>query len=1214
MQCSLPLACSVPHLPWRSAYDLPTVCWIAATVAAATRPRLPTLTAGLLMNNPTRRPAPVTLDDKYLAVDGRVLLSGIQAIVRLVLDQHRLDTSRGLNTGIFVSGYPGSPLGGLDIEFGRVRKLIDSDRIVFRAGLNEEIAATSVAGTQLLDFVPGRTRDGITGFWYGKNPGLDRAADAIRHGNIAGTAPLGGAVAWIGDDPACKSSTLPSGSELIASSLKMPLLVPSSVSELLTMGLHSVAMSRMSGLWTGLKIVADIADATATVDLSEIGVGVPVPDADRPIFTATLLGPDALKAEEHLHSIRLPLAMEYSRRVKLNRIVSGPEPARLGIVAGGAAYSTLVSALDRLGLTESDRCDLGIRIIKIGLMWPIDKDEVEMLLSGLEAVLVLEDKVSFLETQLKENLYGLTQRPRIIGKRDVDGRPLLPDYGVLTLDMVCGAILSLLPDHLVTDQLRSRLRQSNDRHVNRRHLSLQATSSLPVRTPYFCSGCPHNRSTQSDDEQLVGVGIGCHVMVTLDKDHRGTLLGLTQMGGEGAQWIGIAPFTNGDHFAQNLGDGTFFHSGSLAVRAAVAAKVTMTYKLLFNSAVAMTGGQTPEGQMLVPELTRWLALEGVTKTVVMTPQPRAYRRVGLDSTAEVRHRDELPVVEEELTHIQGVTVLLYDDACAAEERRLRKRGTLPPIPERVWINSRVCEGCGDCGQRSSCLSVVPVETEFGRKTAIHQGSCNQDFSCLKGNCPSFVVISPKRKRRQKRQATPTNVPPPPVRLHPPTSRTAGEDILIRMFGIGGTGVVTVSQVLQMACHIEGRHVAGLEQIGLAQKGGPVTSDIRISARPIEAALRSSKEAVDVVIAFDALSASTQANLSSLARGHTTVVVNTTPTATASMVRDPSIAYPAEHVIKTLRNGAGSDADVFIPAQRIAEQLFGEHLAANMLLVGAAYQQGCLPLGQETIEEAIRLNGTGVATNLLAFQWGRAAAIDLDGVLRSLDPETVPDPIESDALRLVDSKNTPKNIQKLVTRLVSELIRYQGTRYAETFLADVISASTIEEAATGNDQLPVTEIYAKQLFKLLAYKDEYEVARLHLDSIELDRLSAEFGDAVRTRVLLHPPLLKRLGLHRKISLGLATRPAFVALRAGRRLRGTRFDPFGRSEMRRLERALPDEYKANMTVALTQLSAATIDAITALAEAPDLIRGYEEVKLAGVDRFRERSRELLAELFG
>ena len=490
-------------------------------------------------------PAPVTLDDKYLAIDGRVLLSGIQALVRLAIDQHRLDTSRNLNTSVFISGYPGSPLGGVDQEFGRARRLIDPERIVFRAGLNEEIAATSIAGTQLLHLAPGRTRDGVTGFWFGKNPGLDRAADAIRHGNIAGTAPLGGAVAWIGDDPACKSSTLPSGSELLASSLNMPLLVPSSVEEILTFGLHSVAMSRMSGLWTGLKLVADIADASSTVDVSNIGAGIPRPDPHRSAFTATLLGPDALKAEAHLHSIRLPLAMEYSRAARLNRIVSDPERARFGILAGGAAYSTLVNALERLGLTESGRLRCGLRIIKIGLMWPLEMNEIRSLLAGLEEVLVVEDKVSFLETQIKDHLYGTQHQPRVIGKRDVDGRMLLPDHGVLSVDMVCKAIKALLPDDLVTDDIRSRLPRAIGPQVGRKTIPVHTGSPLPVRTPYFCSGCPHNRSTRSNNDQLVGVGIGCHVMVALDNDGRGALLGLTQMGGEGAQWIGIAPFTDG---------------------------------------------------------------------------------------------------------------------------------------------------------------------------------------------------------------------------------------------------------------------------------------------------------------------------------------------------------------------------------------------------------------------------------------------------------------------------------------------------------------------------------------------------------------------------------------------------------------------------------------------------------------------------------------------
>ncbi len=596
------------------------------------------------------------------------------------------------------------------------------------------------------------------------------------------------------------------------------------------------------------------------------------------------------------------------------------------------------------------------------------------------------------------------------------------------------------------------------------------------------------------------------------------------------------------------------------------------------------------------------------------PDPRSYRRVSLDSTAEVRHRDELVDIEAELAATPGVTVLLYDDRCAAEERRLRKRERLPAVAERVWINQRVCEGCGDCGQKSSCLSVVPVETAFGRKTEIHQSSCNQDFSCLDGNCPSFVVVTPTANKGSQKSAkqTPGSSLSLPVVPHEPVLRFTDDELLIRIPGIGGTGVVTISQILQMAAHIDGRHVAGLEQIGLAQKGGPVVSDIHISTRPVEGAILASEETVDVVVACDALSTAAPANLSRMAVGHTVAVVNTTHVPTAAMVRDPAIDYPTDAVIAAIEDVTAKESNLYIPAQWIAEQLFGDHLPANMVLIGAAYQHGCLPVRGVAIEDAIRLNGVMVDVNLLAFRWGRAAAIDLDAVVSELEPTKPVEQITPEAVRLVESSDLPATLSGVVTRLVNELISYQDIRYAEAYLKDVVTVAAIETAATNDGDVPVSRAYATSLFKLLAYKDEYEVARLHLDTVESARFRVEFGENVRARVMLHPPLLKTFGLRRKISLGRATGPAFVALRAGRRLRGRRLDPFGHSEMRRLERALPLEYKVIMSAGLAKLRTENVADVKALAETPDLVRGYEEVKLAGVERFRQRAHELLAGL--
>jgi indolepyruvate ferredoxin oxidoreductase len=1148
----------------------------------------------------------VTLKDKYAAPEGRVLLSGIDAIVRAILDQRRLDISRGLDTAAFVSGYEGSPLGGLDLEMQRNQALLDAVGIVMSPGLNEELAATAVAGTQLLVELPGRRHRGVVGFWYGKNPGLDRSADAIRHGNLSGTAPLGGAVAWIGDDPTCKSSTVPSSCEYMAQSLMVPLLAPSTVAEVRELGLHAVALSRFAGTWSAVKVVADVADGAGTVDLTDPAGWVPAPDLSRPFRPATLLGAQSMAAEQDLMEVRLPRAAEYAVATSLNRVTYQPVRPRLGIVASGQAYAALRRALVDLGIDEEGLERLGIRLVKVAMLWPGDPEHLRRLLAGLEEVVVIEDKVAFLETQVKDAFYRHPHAPLVVGKRDPEGRPLVIEHSAVTSDLVARVLAARLGDQLPEPA--------------RRHLArLDATERLRVdtaplasRTPYFCSGCPHNLSTRADDDALVGMGIGCHIMASLDAHGRGHPVGFTQMGGEGAQWNGLFPFTDDAHFVQNLGDGTFFHSGSLAVRAAVDSGANITYKLLYNYSVAMTGGQDPVGIMPVPELTRSLALEGVKRIVVATADPTTYRGVALDPIAEVRHRDELDQIQAELAATPGVTVLVYDDRCAAEERRLRKRDKLPTPAMRLWINERVCEGCGDCGEKSSCLSVVPVHTEFGRKTTIHQGSCNQDYSCLQGDCPSFVEVFPKRRATAgaKRPA----VAEPPVELVPPVGKVAGDDLLIRMPGIGGTGVVTISRILQMAAVLDGLFAAGVEQTGLAQKGGPVMSDLRISSHPIDAAIRAGGRSVDVLLAFDPLGAADPGTLATADRRRTVLVMNTAEVATARMVTDPTVSFPdpAKLVARVERDTRGGD-NLYLDADWIAEKI-SDHLATNMVLTGAAFQHGCLPITAGAIEEAIRLNGIGVPANLAAFRWGRAAVIDPAGVRLALAPtERGPSAIGDAARRLLADHPVPDILRPALERRLDDLIDYQSPGYASRYLGEVLSVLFAEQAQAPSPELPVTAAFAVGLYKLLAYKDEYEVARLHLDTWERAKLTDEFGPGARLRVMLQPPLLKRLGLRRKISLGPATRPAFRVLHAARHLRGTPFDPFGHTRMRRIEQELVPEYRELVGQAIVHLNPANAASVAAVAELPDLIRGYEGVKLAGIDRFRSESAIRLREVF-
>jgi indolepyruvate ferredoxin oxidoreductase len=1143
----------------------------------------------------------VTLDDRYAADRGRVLLTGIQALVRLTLEQRRLDTARRLDTRVFVSGYQGSPLGGLDSEMLRSRRFLDPAGVVFQAGVNEELAATAVAGTQLLGQVPGRRHEGVVGFWYGKNPGLDRAADAIRHGTLAGTATLGGTVAVIGDDPASKSSTVPSSCEPMAQSLAMPLLAPGTVAEIVELGLHAVALSRATGLWTGLKIVADIADASATVDVEGLRLGIPMPPARPRPPAGALVGPAALDAEHDMLTRRLDLARAYARETGLNRVTFTSRQARLGILASGTGYAVVQRALEDLGLDEAALDDLGVRLIRLAMPFPVDAAELAAHTAGLEEVLVVEDKVPFLEGHLKEALYRVPDAPLVVGRRDERDRPLLTARGQLGAEDVARAIAARIGRDRLPRTAAVHLAAVGPRKPSRIGLPLAGGGSSGARTPYFCSGCPHNTSTRAGDDTLVGVGIGCHAMIAIDGEGRGHQIGLTQMGGEGAQWLGLAPFTDDRHFVQNLGDGTFHHSGSLAVRAAVAGGATMTFKLLYNDAVAMTGGQQAVGRLSVPEITTLLATEGVRRIVVTTDDPGKYRGVALDPIASVRHRDSFAEAEAELAALDGVTVLIHDDRCAAEERRLRKRGTLPTPAEKVVVNERVCEGCGDCGDQSTCLSVQPVATEFGRKTRIHQPSCNSDLSCLKGDCPSFLLVELGAPVRRE-------VPAPPVELVEPEPRFDGSETLIRMPGIGGTGVVTVSQILQMAAHLDGRFAAGLEQVGLAQKGGPVVSDVRIAKQPVRGSLRASRGTADVLVGFDLLGTADAANLAVARPGHTVAVVNSAIVPTAAMVTG-RVVLPGspDDALERIAAATGGE-NVHVDAQGLAEALFGDHMPTNVLLLGAAYQHGCLPVSAGAIEQAIRLNGAAVEKTLAAFRWGRAAVLDRDAVLAAVLP-----PVRATVEVSARSRELAEGLDEAVAVRVEDLTGFQDEALAARYAEEVrrVAAVAAQKAGPAGERVAVA--YARGLHKFVAYKDEYEVARLHLDPVEKARRDAEFGADAQVSVLLHPPVLRALGMKNKIRLsGRTAEVAFRGLRAAKGLRGTPLDVFGWAGVRRTERALVGEYQALVRSALEALTPQTVDRVVEIAELADEVRGYEEIKLAAVERFRAKAAEALAAL--
>jgi len=1145
-----------------------------------------------LLDHDVRPLRDVSLSDKYDLEDGRIFCSGIQAIARLPFDQRRADDRAGLNTGAFVSGYQGSPLGGIDKELIRLTKLREQWNVQFQSGVNEELAATSVIGTQLVGGRPEATVDGVTGWWYGKNPGLDRAADAIRHGNFQGASRHGGMVLWVGDDPGCKSSTLPSAAEATLAAMHIPVLYPSTIQEVLDLGRHAVALSRASGLWSAMKIVTSVADSAGVADVGPDRVVPVLPEVEwngKPFVhepNGLLLAPDSMMLERSLLHVRLQVAREYARANALDEISGARGDAWLGIMASGRTFREVRSALTLLGLDDAALERRGVRLLHVRMPWPLDRETVREFARDLEEIFVVEEKLPFMEEQIKHLLYGTADAPQIVGKLDEDGRALLHPEGELLADEIALALAARIRQKVTDEGFEARVSQVEDavRYLDR---------PLPMaRTPFFCSGCPHNTSTAAPEGTLVGAGIGCHTMILLNREGKGDIAGITQMGGEGAQWIGMAPFVTSNHLTQNLGDGTFHHSGSLAIRASTAAGTNITYKLLYNGFVSMTGGQDVIGQLTVPQLTRWLALEGVKKIIVTTEDTSRYANVSLDPIAEVRDRSEIDAAQRDLAAIAGTTVLIHDQVCAAEKRRLTKRGKIAPPAYHVAINERVCEGCGDCGRKSSCLSVIPTQTEFGRKTQIHQASCNTDFSCLKGDCPSFLtVIAPKEGAKPKAGATFT----PPV---PPTDLPAPDQgpttALVRMIGIGGTGVVTVSQILGMAAHLDGLEVSSLDQTGLAQKGGPVVSDLVISDQPITGTNRAVAASVDTYLVFDPLGGADAKNLRTASAQRTTAVVSTSTTATGAVVSDPGLSMPAIDLqLDRIERHTRKDRNVLLDAQALSQALFHDHMPANAIVLGAAFQRGLLPVSLAAMEQAFRLNGAAVEKNLAAFAWGRAVVAAPDAIAR-----VTPAPVLAQTL------------DQVIELRERDLVPYQDAAYSKRyrrFVDEIRAADTTEGSA-------FTEAVARNLYKLMAYKDEYEVARLHLDPVERAKLEAEFGPGARVQVNLHPPALRALGLKRKLRFGAWFDPALKQLYRMRRLRGTKADPFGKAEVRRVERALITEYEELARFAAAHLTPSSNALCVELAGAPDMVRGYEDIKLENVARYRERVAELRTQIEG
>ncbi|MBW7860406.1 MAG: indolepyruvate ferredoxin oxidoreductase family protein [Rhodocyclaceae bacterium] len=1159
-----------------------------------------------------------SLEDKYTLTTGRAWMTGIQALVRLPMMQRMRDQAAGLNTAGYVTGYRGSPLGNVDQEFWKAKKYLEPLHIRFQAGLNEDLAATAVWGTQQVNLDPNARYDGVFSIWYGKGPGVDRTGDVFRHANAAGTSKHGGVLVIAGDDHAAKSSTLPHQTEHVFKAMMMPVLAPAGIQEYLEYGLHGFALSRYSGCWVAFKALTDTVETSAAVDIDPYALKTVIPtDFPLPADGLNLRWPDPpLVQEKRLLHHKLYAALAYCRANGLNRTVIDSPRARLGIITSGKSYLDVRQALEDLGIDEAVAAEIGLRVFKVGMVWPLEAEGVRRFAEGLDEILVVEEKRQFLEYQLKEELYNWNEavRPRVIGKFDEKGEwalPhegwLLPAAGELTPAMIARAIAGRIARYYTSDRIKARLAfiEAKEAALARPRLSIQ-------RVPHYCSGCPHNTSTKVPAGSRAIAGIGCHYMATwLSPEHTQTFC---QMGGEGVPWVGQAPFTKTPHVFANLGDGTYMHSGILAIRAAVAARVNITYKILYNDAVAMTGGQPHDGTLTVPIIARQLAAEGVHNLVVVTDgSPRAYGPADLPHGVPMRHRDELDAVQRELRKIEGVSALIYDQTCAAEKRRRRKRGAFPDPARRVVINDLVCEGCGDCSEKSNCMSVVSVETEFGRKRAIDQSSCNKDYSCVNGFCPSFVTIEGGRLRKGKAAGVAAdafaNLPEPVL---PSTASPWG----ILVTGVGGTGVVTIGALLGMAAHLEGKGISVLDMAGLAQKGGAVWSHVRIADRPEQLfAARIAAGEANAVIGCDLVVSASDESLAKMRSEHTRAIINRAQTNTSEFVRgfaaqarsgdvavQPDPQFPRGPMEQQIAEAVGPGAVEFIEATGLATALLGDSIATNLFMLGYAWQRGMVPLSNDAILRAIEINGTAVAANKAAFLWGRRAAVEPEVVAKAAQPEVA----EPEHHRLSTS------VDEVIARRIEQLTGYQDAAYAERYRALVERVRAAETRIAPGVSL-LTEAVARGYYKLLAYKDEYEVARLYTDSDFVRRVEESFEGDYRIVFHLAPPLLAERdpvsGEPKKRSYGPWMLKAMRLLARFRKLRGSALDPFARTADRKLDRRLIAEYEALIDELLASLDAGKLETAVELASLPELIRGYGPVRERHVAHAEARRSALL-----
>ncbi len=1144
------------------------------------------------------------LEDKYTSTEGWLYMTGIQALVRLPIQQRLRDQAAGLDTGGYISGYRGSPMGRYDMELWAADDVLKQHNIQFRAGLNEDLAATAIWGSQYVGSFPGAKVEGVFGIWYGKGPGVDRSGDALRHANLAGTSPHGGVVAIAGDDHGAKSSTVANFSDQIFSAVGMPVLYPSNTQELLDFGLHGIAISRFSGCWVGLKVVTDVVEGGGSIRVGSDSPPIRVPAAADALQGGLHIRPvdGALPQEDRLYHHKLHAALAYARANELNQLAVDSPHARIGIVSAGKAWQDVLQAVGGLGLTDARLSELGVRMLKIGMTWPLDPVIVREFAKGLEVVIVVEEKRPVLEDQLRALLYGGPDAPRIVGKHvsgsvfdPENGAAAFPNAGELTPALVGRVIAQVIGQALPGCALLAQQPSASG----------PTAAPAPMRMPGFCSGCPHNRSTKVIEGSRALAGIGCHTMAMLVNPLQTTTV--SHMGAEGVMWLGQQAFTTEKHVFANLGDGTFAHSGFLAVRQAVAAHVPITYKLLYNGFVAMTGGQAVETGLTPAQILHGLAAEGVRKMVVVTDEPARYEGVTLPAGVEVLHRSRMEAVQREFRTYPDVSVILYDQPCATERRRLRKRGKWADPPKRTFINAAVCEGCGDCGKASNCMSIEPLETDLGRKRRINQDSCNKDYTCVEGFCPSFVTVHGGAVRKKK-AASATSAAAWTIALPEPVIAPLETPFNVLIGGIGGTGVVTIGQTLAMAAHLQGYYSSNLDVTGLSQKYGAVNSHVRLAPAPqMLHATRIGAGEAHTLIGCDLVVAAGAEAMSRLAPQTSFAAVCTDVVPTADFARNPDWTLDAQSLTERLRTVLGERV-LLIEGLRLSRALLGDAIASNMMMLGAAWQRGQVPLPLSAIERAIELNGVAVRMNLDAFTWGRRVAFDPEAVERFVAEASGP---RAQPIRIVPraTKNTAEIVQHRSTHLVAHTGRSLARRYEE-LVARVRSAETTLALGDG-----FSRAVADNYHKLLAVKDEWEVARLYAHPDFREQLAREFEGDFKLHFHVGAwPFARRdtaTGVVTKAELGPWLLHVFRLMASLRGLRGSWLDPFRDNAERRLERALIDEYERDVDELLQGLSARTAPIAARIAALPGKIRGYGHVKEANARSAQAERAALLAD---